>query len=119
MESNGTGSANTFFIDSLIAGTGNETSARWELIRSYASNGRPFAALKLAESYASEKDDDLLRALSAAAEQVGDYAKAVEFEKLKSGGGDADRVAKLQQLSEGAAQRATDLIVDPLNTRKP
>ncbi len=112
------GSANTLFIGSLIAGTGNETSARRELIRSYATNGRPFAALKLSESDTSEKDDDLLGVLSAAAEQIGEYAKAIELEKQKSGGGDADRVTKLQQLSEEASRRATDLIVDSLNTRK-
>lgn len=115
--SNDIQSGNAFLIDSLIAGTANETSARRELIRSYAVNGRPYAALKLAGSDPPQKDDDLLDVLSAAAEQIGDYAKALEFERLKSRV-NSERIAKLEQLSKIAGRRATDLIVDAENTRK-
>ena len=115
--SNDIHSGNSFLIDSLIAGTANETSARLELIKSYAINGRPYAALKLAESDTSPKDDELLEVLSAAAEQIGEYAKAVEFEKLKSRS-NSERIAKLEQLVKNAGRRATDLIVDRENTRK-
>ena len=110
--SNGNGYADTFFIDSLIAGsTGNETSARRELIKSLALNGRPFAALRLAASDTSQKDDDLQGILSAAAEQSGEYAKAIEFEKLRRGGRTADRIAEREPLSAEAKRRTTHLVV--------
>lgn len=115
--SNDIRSGNAFLIDSLIAGTANETSARRELIRSYAVNGRPYAALKLVGSDPPQKDDDLLDVLSVAAEQIGEYTKALEFERLKSRI-NSERIAKLEQLSKIAGRRATDLIVDAENTRK-
>ncbi|HEV8593761.1 MAG TPA: hypothetical protein VGQ55_16770, partial [Pyrinomonadaceae bacterium] len=110
--------AQTFFIDALIAGSGNETTARRELIKSYATGERQFAALCLAESDPSQRDDELLGILSTAAEQIGEYAKATAFEKQKTNGGDPARIGRLQKLSEDAGLRATDLVVDQQNTRK-
>jgi hypothetical protein len=117
-KANSAGSAGAFFISAMIAGDGTETSARNELIKFYAVNGMEFAALRLAETDASEKGDDLLRILSECAQRIGDLPKAIEFEKRRSGGGDTDRIAKLRQLSDIASRRATDLIVDSANTRK-
>ncbi|HSK71855.1 MAG TPA: tetratricopeptide repeat protein [Pyrinomonadaceae bacterium] len=106
-----------FFINSLIADKDAETSARQKLIELYALSGKPFAALKLAETDRTAKSDELLEILSEAAEKIGDYAKAIEFEKMKSAE-NAERVAHLQRLANEKNWKATDFTVDLENTRK-
>ena len=107
-----------FFINSLLADKDADTAARHELIKLYALSGKPFAALKLAQSDQAAKPDELLRILSAAAENISDYARAIEFEKACSDGGNSLRIAKLQRLADEKNQRVTDFTVDAGNTRK-
>lgn len=110
--------AGEFFINSLIADKDAEIPVRHELIKLYALNGKPFAALKFAENDKSAKSDQLLRILSEAAEDISDYAKAIEFEKAGSNGGNAERIAKLQKLADEKTKNVTDFRVDAENTRK-
>ncbi len=56
--------------------------------------------------------------LSGAAEKVRDFAKAIAFEKAKSNGGNAERIANLQTALNEKNRRATDFIIDEENTRK-
>lgn len=87
-------------------------------MKMYATTGKPYAALKLADSDRSKKPDDLLRVLSDCAKQIEDFSKAIELEKQRTDGGDKSRIEKLQRLADKAAERATDLMVDSANTRK-
>lgn len=107
-----------FFSDSLIADKDAATGARPELIKLYALSNQPFAALKFAATDKSAKSDELLQTLSAAAEKIGDFQKAIEFERAKSNGGNAGRVAVLQRLFEEKNRRATDFTVNAENTKK-
>ena len=107
-----------FFINCLIADKDAGNAAREELIRLYALSDKPFAALKFAETDKSAvKSDALLDTLSAAAEKIGDYGKAIEFEKAKSAAS-GERIGHLQNLLEEKNRGATDLTVDLENTRK-
>lgn len=117
-ENSRTETAAEFFINSLIADKEAETSARQELVKIYAVSGKFYAALKIAEADKSQKSDELLETLSGAAEKVGDFAKALEFERTKSNGGNAERIASWQNALDGKNRRATDLTVDRENTRK-
>ena len=105
------------FINSLIAEPTMETTARQELIKIYALNGESFAALKLAETDKSAKSDELLDALSSAAEKTGNFVKAIEFENARSAK-NVERITKLQQLQKEKNARATEFTVDTENTRK-
>jgi hypothetical protein len=107
-----------FFIDSLVADREAPVNAREELIKRYALVGRHFAALALAENFKAEKSDDLLRILSESAEKIGDYAKAIEYEKAKTSGGDAEKTARLEKLLKGKNLRAVEWKIDTHNTRK-
>jgi tetratricopeptide (TPR) repeat protein len=109
--------AGEYFVDSLTADKDAEIPARLELIKIYAAGGRSFAALKLGETEPAAKTDELLRALSEAAENVGDYARALVFERGKSAP-DESRVVRLEGLREQKDRKATDFRVDPSNTRK-
>ncbi len=72
----------------------------------------------MAETDQSPKSDDLLETLSVAAEKIGDFPKAVEFEKAKLNGGNAERIANLQNAQNEKNRRATDFNVNEENTRK-
>ena len=109
--------AESFFINSLIADKDAETPVRQRLIELYAQSGRFFAALKLAETDKTAKSDELLQTLSEAAEKIGNYAGAIEFEKAKSIR-NRERFELLEKLSEEKNRRATDLTIDLENTRK-
>ncbi|HEX9961655.1 MAG TPA: tetratricopeptide repeat protein, partial [Pyrinomonadaceae bacterium] len=106
-----------FFINSLIADKDAETAANQQLIMTYALSGKHFAALKFAETDKSPKSGELLRTLSGSAEKIGDYAKAIEFEKAISDAS-AERFNHLRKLDEEKNRRATDFAVDLENTRK-
>ncbi len=108
--------ATELFINSLIADQNAELPARQELIKFYALSNKPFAALKLAETDKSAKSDELLAMLSAAAEKVGEYGKAAEFENAKSTA-DAERSAVLRRLENEKNKKATDFRIDAENTR--
>ena len=109
--------ATEFFINSLIADKDAANNSRQELIKLYAANNQPFAALKLAATDKSVKSDELLQTLSEAAEKTGDLQQAIGFEKAKSNGGNAERVTVLQKLFNEKNARATDFTVDAANTR--
>lgn len=107
------------FINSLVNDEDAETDARQKLIKLYASIGKPFAALKLAATDKAAKSDQLLDALSEAAEKIGDFQKAIEFERGKAmGAANAERIAKLQKSLDDKTRRATHFTVDLENTRK-
>ncbi len=107
-----------FFTNSLVADKDAETSARQELVKLYASTDRPFAALKLAATDKAARSDQLLQTLSEAAQKIGDFQEAIEFERAKSNGGSAEKIANLQNALDGKNRRATDFTVDLENTRK-
>lgn len=106
-----------FFIDSLVVDCNGNVSAREKLVEVYAATDKPFAALKLAESIKETKSDELLKTLSETAEKIGDYAKALEFEKEKPVA-NGERIAFLQKLADEKKRRATEFTVDAENTRK-
>ncbi|MCY7375541.1 MAG: hypothetical protein LH472_06170, partial [Pyrinomonadaceae bacterium] len=109
--------AKQFFINSLIADKDAPNSARQELIKLYASSNQPLAALKFAETDRTVKSDELLQTLSEAAEKIGDFQKAIEFERAKFSE-KAERIFNLQKLDEEKNRRATDFTVDAENTKK-
>ncbi|HEX8566686.1 MAG TPA: tetratricopeptide repeat protein [Pyrinomonadaceae bacterium] len=117
-ENSGRGEAATeFFLNSLIAEKDAENSARNELIKLYALSNKPFAALKLAETLNDAKSDELLQTLSDASEKIGNYSKAIEFERSKAVI-NKERIDYLKQLDDMKNQKATDLTIDLENTRK-
>jgi cellulose synthase operon protein C len=118
VNSNQNDAAENFYINSLIADKDAETSVRQELIKVYAIENKFFAALKLAEIDRAAKSDALLQTLSDAAEKVGDFHKAIEFEQSKSGGGNQIRIAALNDDWNKQKWRATDFWVDTENTNK-
>ncbi|HEX8734025.1 MAG TPA: tetratricopeptide repeat protein [Pyrinomonadaceae bacterium] len=109
--------ATEFFINSLIADKDAETAACGQLIRLYALSNKSFAALKFAETDKAPKSDEMLQTLSEAAEKIGDYLRAIEFEKAKPAASE-ERIRHLQNLSDEKNRRATDLMLDLENTRK-
>lgn len=113
-----TETAKDFFINSLIADKDAQISVRQELIKIYALSDKSFAALKLAESDKVAKPDELLEILSETAEKIGDFQKAIEFERAKSNGGNVGRIASLLKSADEKNKRATDFTIDLENTRK-
>ena len=109
--------AAAFYINSLIADMNAQTSARQELIRVYALTGKPFAALRLAETDRTAKPDELLETLSVAAEKTGDFQKAMEYENGKSAVDEA-RISALRQSEKERVRTATDFKFDLENTRQ-
>ncbi|MGC2236357.1 MAG: hypothetical protein WA584_09360, partial [Pyrinomonadaceae bacterium] len=110
-------SAAEFFRNSLIADKDTQAAARQELIKTYIESNKFFAALKLAETDKSEKPDALLQMLAEAAEKVGDFGKAIEFEKTKTAASE-EKINRLERLFEEKNSKATDLTVDLENTKK-
>lgn len=108
---------NGYFLNSLIADKDAEVSILQQLMQSYASEEKYFAALKIAEIDKTAKDDDLLKLLSESAEKVGEFNKAIEFEKAKSKV-DEMRIKQLEQLKIQQNTRVTDFTIDAENTRK-
>jgi tetratricopeptide (TPR) repeat protein len=105
-----------FFLNSLIVEK-DENSARNELIKLYALSNKPFAALKLAETLNDAKSDELLQTLSDASEKIGNYSKAIEFERSKAVI-NQERIDYLKRLNDMKNEKATDLTIDLENTRK-
>lgn len=116
-KSNQPATAAEFFINSLIADKDAEVIARQHLIKSYIAANKFFAALRLAETDKSAKPDELLDALSATAEKVLDFGRAIEFEKSKSVP-NVERILDLEKLVAAKNQRVTDFKVDLESTRK-
>ena len=109
--------AENYFINSLTAENDAELWARQGLIKLYAAANMNRAALKIAESDKSAKSDELLQILSETAEKVGEFGRAMEFEKFKSSV-NQERIGQLQQKNDDQNRRATNLTVDAENTRK-
>jgi hypothetical protein len=109
--------AQEFFIRSLIAANDQNSEAADELIHIYARTGQQYAALRLAETIKHDRSDEIVETLSKAAEELGDFEKAIAYEQERSNGGDRPRIEKLQHLSDQAKTRAVDLTVDIKNTR--
>jgi len=112
------GDAIAYLINSLIAGGDSQPQTKRALIRQYALADIHFAALKLAESDKAEKPDELLSLLSDAAENIGNFSKAIEFEKLRTDGGDTAHIRDLEAKETESKRRATDLVIDTAITRK-
>ncbi|MEK7723408.1 MAG: tetratricopeptide repeat protein [Acidobacteriota bacterium] len=110
-------SYNDNFLDSIILDKDIETQQLQQLIKVYANSEQLFAALKLAEMDKSEKSGELLDLLSKSAEKVGEFLKAIEFEKAKSKFDEA-RMKALQTAEIEKNKRVTDLTIDTENTRK-
>lgn len=108
----------SLLVSALIDGGDGTLPIMPDLIRAYLAAGRPSAAFKMADTDQSQKPDDLLDALRDAAERAGEIDRALGFEKLKTAGGDAQTIKRLEQLSEKLNRRATDLVVDAGNTQK-
>ncbi len=107
------------FTNSLVNNRDAETTAAQHLIKLYATTGKFFAALKLAQTDKAAKPDELLETLSEAAEKTGDFKEAIEFERAKSNGGNIERIANLQKVFADKTRRATDFTVNAEeNTRK-
>jgi hypothetical protein len=106
-----------YFVTSLIADNTLEAQQLQELIKLYAINGKPFAALKLVEIDKTPKSDDLFELLSKSAETVGEFQRAIDFEKAKTKVDNA-RIETLQLLETEKNKRVTSFAVDAENTRK-
>lgn len=111
------------FQNSLIADNelqnpfGEENAAR-QLMRLYIAKNQANAAFKLVDSDKSAKSDELLNLLSETAEKIGDFTKAIEFEKAKSKDVDKEKIARLENLEKEKLQKATDFAVNLENTRR-
>lgn len=117
-ESNQTDTTPTFFINSLIADKDAGNDALKQLIASYIQAGKPLAALKTAELDKTAKTNDLLDLLSETAEKAGEFQKAVEFEKARTGRINEERIRQLQESKDARQKRVTNFTVDLQNTRK-
>lgn len=106
------------FINSLTADKDAGTPAHQELVKLYAATGAPFAALKIAAMDKTAKSDELLETLCETAKSVGDFQRAIEFERAKTNGGNAEKIAALQNALDEKNRRATDFTVDLENTKK-
>lgn len=106
-----------FFKRSLLADKNAALNSRQELLKLYAAFDQPYAALKIAATDDSAKSDALLETLSEAAERTGDFQKAFDYERMKSNGGDGERVKLLQKLQADKTRRATDFTLNETNTR--
>ncbi len=105
-----------FFANAQIADKDALTDAKQHLIKLYALAEKPFAALNLAVTDNSVKSDELLQMLSESAEKTGNFVRAIEYEKAKSGGGNPERIENLQNLLKEKNTRTTDFTVDAENT---
>ncbi len=117
-QNNQTKEATDFFINSLIADRDAAINARQKLAKTYFDGGNYFAAIEIAATDKTAKSDDLLDALVEAAMKIGDFTRAIEFERAKSDGGTAEKIQLLQNALDEKAKRATDLRIDAENTRK-
>ncbi len=115
---NGQNDAAEFFINSLIADKDEEIPVRQKLAEIYASSGSFYAALRIAETDKTAKSDELLQTLSVAAEKIGDFQKAIVYEKAQTSGGNSERIADLQNALNKKNHRITDFTVNSENTRK-
>ncbi|MBX7170559.1 MAG: tetratricopeptide repeat protein [Pyrinomonadaceae bacterium] len=103
-----------YFLNSLIADKSLETQSLQQLIKIYANSDKPFAALKLSEMDKSVKNDELLDLLSKSAEKVGEFGKAIEFEKAKSKVDEA-KILELKIAEAEKNKRVTNFVVDAGN----
>jgi cellulose synthase operon protein C len=99
------------FLNSLIADNAIQTQQLQQLIKFYATDEKSFAALKLSESDKSAKNDELLDLLVKSAEKVGEFEKAIEFEKSKTKIDEA-RIENLRSMEAIQNKRVTDFTVD-------
>ncbi len=108
---------NGYFLNSLIADKDAESQAIQQLMRSYANDGKHFAALKIAEIDKTPKSNELLNLLAESAEKVGEFQKAIEFESVKSNANEA-KIKDLKLKETEKNRRATNLVIDSENVRK-
>lgn len=106
-----------YYVRALIADKDSEIPALQSLTKIYALTDKPYAAFRLFGLDKTAKSDELLNALSQAAEKIGDFARAVAFEKSKTNF-NAERISNLQKLEAEKKSKATDFKVDAENTRK-
>jgi hypothetical protein len=106
-----------YYVRALIADKDAEIPALQSLVKSYALTGKSYAAFELFTLDKTKKSDEFLHALSQSAENIGDFKRAVEFEKLKTNF-DSERISNLQKLDIEKNSKATEFKVDLENTRK-
>jgi predicted Zn-dependent protease len=104
------------FLNSLIDSNDPNNAAADKLIEIYAASDKQYAALKLADAFKHDRPDSLNMILSKAAEEIGQFERAIAYERSKSDGGDHRRLEKLRQLQQHSKTRTVDLTVDPKNT---
>jgi cellulose synthase operon protein C len=94
-------------------------SALQQLIEIYVAENQPNVALKLAETDQTAKSDELLDLLSKTAENIGEFQKAIKFEKAKKAENISDeRVKNLETSAQQNNRKATNFTVDAEKTRK-
>ncbi len=104
--------AATAFQNSLIAdyerqnAFGAENAAQ-QLMRLDLAKNQPNAAFRLADADKSAKSDELLNVLSESAEKVGEFQRAIDFEKAKSKDIDEEKIARLQNLNAEKMRKVT------------
>ena len=103
---------NSLIADSEMQNPFGAENANQQLMRLYIEKNQPNAALKLADADKTTKSDALLDLLSKTAESIGDFAKAIEFEKAKSKEIDTEKVAQMEDLQKQKIRKATDFTVD-------
>lgn len=106
-----------FYIRALIADKDAEISALQSLTKIYALTNKPYAAFRLFSADKTAKSDELLNVLSQTAEKIGDFKRAIEFEKSKINS-NAEKISNLQKLDVEKNSKASEFKVDLENTRK-
>ncbi|MEO8074061.1 MAG: hypothetical protein ABI686_12555, partial [Acidobacteriota bacterium] len=109
---------NSLIADNELQNPFGEENAAQQLMRLYIAKNQANAAFKLADADKSAKSDELLNLLSETAGRVGDFTKAIEFEKAKSKDIDKEKIARLENLEKEKLQKATDFAVNLENTRR-
>lgn len=110
-------SAAEFYVRALIDDNDAGIPVLQSLAKIYALTDRPYAAFQVFALDKTEKSDELLSQFSQAAEKIGDFGRAIEFEKSKTDA-DAERISNLEKLDAEKNAKATEFGVDPENTRK-
>ena len=94
-------------------------SALQQLVELYITENQLIPALKIADTDKSEKSSELLDLLSKTAESIGEFQKAIEFEKSKESENiSAERIKILENLDTQKNRKVTDFVVNTDKTRK-
>ncbi len=106
---------NSLIADNEAFNPFDEEDAVQQLIRLNITKNQPNAAIYLANANKAAKSDELLNLLSETAEKIGEFQRAIDFEKARSKDVDEDKIARLTNLDKEKLQKATDFAVDLKN----